>query len=121
MSYTLSSITHATTGVKTMTVGYQPVRAVLTVRPSPAGSSPIRKASNGVTDGTNQICDSDTVETTRIYQRRFTDRMASIWEYTGGAWTEVFKITFDSFTATEFKYNVVIANSAFQVMRETWG
>lgn len=121
MSYTLSSITHATTGVKTMTPGYQPVRAKLTVRPAPGAAVTIRQASDGVTNGTNQICDSDTIETTRIYQRRFTDRMASIWEYTGGAWTEVFKITFDSFTATEFKYNVVTANSAYQVMRETWG
>lgn len=121
MAYTLETTNHGTTGVKTMTVGYQPLKARITVRPQPGATGTIRKASNGVTDGTLQYTDSDTVETTRIFQRRFTDRMASVWEYTGGAWTEVFRINFDSFTATEFKYNVIIANLGMQVMRETEG
>lgn len=117
MSVTTSTITHAATGVKTYTVGYQPTDATLIVRPAPGSALANIRKSYGLTDGTNIYCDSDTADTTRLFQRRYTDRMVSISEWNGTAWAETFRIDFDSFTATEFKYNVVTGNSAFQVLR----
>lgn len=117
LSFLRDTITHSTTGVKTMTVGFQPVEAQLVVAPAPGTTFTNARRSLGITDGTNQVCDSDTEETTRIFQRRYSDRMISISEWNGTAWAETFKITFDSFTATEFKYNVNVGNANFQVHR----
>lgn len=118
MAVAMETTTHATTGVKTMTAGFQPLEAEIIVRPSPGTSfTNYVRRSHGNTDGTIQSCESDTTSTARVYQQCYTDRMASIQEWNGTAWTETFKITFDSFTATEFKYNVVTANANFQVLR----
>lgn len=121
MNYSFDTITHSTTGVKTMTVGFQPLEAELVIAPAPGGALTTVKMSSGTTDGTNQSTDSFSVDSTRRYQERFTDRMASIWEWNGAAWAEVFKITFDSFTSTEFKYNVNIGNANYQVKRKVRG
>jgi len=121
LSYSRDTISHGTTGVKTMTVGFQPVKARLVARIAPGSDSPIIFRCEGNTNGTNQNGDTFTAESTRVYQRTYTDRMISISEWNGSAWVETFKITFDSFTATEFKYNVVTANSGFQLLREVEG
>lgn len=117
MNYARSAITHATTGVKTFTCGFQPVEAELRVRFAPGASTTNIRFSFGVTDGTNQNADSFTTDGVDSYQQIFTDRMASIWTKSGGVWNEVFRIEFDSFTATEFKYNVVTASATYQVLR----
>lgn len=117
MDLARSAITISTTGVKTFTCGFQPVEAELVVRIAPGASTAVVRKCFGTTDATNQNADSETHETTREFQQTFTDRMASIWEWNGTTWAETFRINFDSFTATEFKYNVVTANSAFQVLR----
>lgn len=117
MAFAKSTITHSTTGVKTYTVGFQPVEAELIVSPAPGAAIADVFLSRGDTDGTTHTCDTFTVNGSRRYQQRYTDRLASIEEWNGSAWTEVFKITFDSFTATEFKYNVVTGNANYQVER----
>jgi len=120
MSYKLSKITPSTTGVKTWTTGFAAAAFRLKVIPSPGAASPIVFESDGSTDGTSHYCDTKTVETTRIYQERFTDRIASIFEWNGTAWVETLKVQFDSFTATEVKYNIITANSGYQLCREAW-
>lgn len=117
MAFKRSAITHGSTGVKSFVCGFQPEEAELIVRPAPGAVITDVYLSTGTTDGTNQNCDTFTVYSARRRQETFTDRMASIWEWNGASWTEVFKITFDSFTATEFKYNVVIGNPNYQVLR----
>lgn len=123
MAYTVDTITHATTGVKTWTIGYAPNRFKLTAVPAPGATSTIYRCSTGVSDdGSWQNCDSTTIENGRApFQRRYTDRIISISEWNGSAWAETYKITIDSFTATEVKYNVVTASSAFQLLREAEG
>lgn len=123
MAYSRSATTHATTGVKTYTCGFQPEEAELEVRFAPGASTAIARFSNGSTDGTNQNADSYHLAAARARQEIYTDRMASIWEWDSGtsSFVEVFRANFDSFTATEFKYNVTIANANYQVLRKVRG
>lgn len=120
MNYLRSTITHSTTGVKTWTVGFQAKEVELVVTPAPGSTISDPRWSVGVTDGTNQVCDHVAVYPSNRRQERYTDRMASVWEYNGGTgtWTEVFKATFDSITSTEVKYNVVTASANYQVHRK---
>lgn len=117
MLYNRDTISHSTTGVKTNTVGFQPVEAELVVALGPGTTFTNIRFSLGRTDGTNQGCDSMTTDSGHLFQRRYNDRIVSISEWNGSAYAETFKIAFDSFTATEFKYNVVTANANFQVER----
>lgn len=117
MNYYRDTISHSTTGIKTTTTGFQPVEAELVVAPAPGSALANIHFSLGRTDGTNQGCDSSATDTGHIFQRRYNDRMVSISEWNGTAYVEVFKITFDSFTATTFTYNVVTADVNYQVER----
>lgn len=123
MNFAKDTITHGSlaTGIQTFTVGFQPLEAELIVTPAPGAAAADVYSSRGDTDGTTHTCDTFTVLGSRRYQRRYTDRMASIEEWNGSAWVEVFKITFNSFTATQFKYNVVIGNASYQVERRVRG
>lgn len=121
MNYSRDTISHGTTGVKTMTCGFQPVEAELDVTPGPGTTFTTIYKSKGTTDGTNQVCDTNGSSGSNHFQRRYTDRMISISEWNGSTWNETFKITFDSYTSTEFKYNVVTANANYQVHRKVRG
>lgn len=125
LSYSRDTITHTTTGVKTMTCGFQPVKAKIKVTFAPGANDTKIHMSEGTTDGTNQVCDTDTYhDSTHAFERRFTDRVVSIQEWTGAAWSEVLRANFDSFTATEFKYNVTVAGANagnYQFHREVEG
>lgn len=108
-----------------MTCGFQPVEADLIVTTAPGAVDTRQHRSVGMTDGLTQICDADMIhDSTHIYEQRFTDRMVEIVEWSGTAWVEVLKITFDSFTATEFKYNVITAGANavnYQLLRKVRG
>ena len=79
--------------------------------------------SEGETDGTNQICETFADDNVNPqYQNRFNDRIASLYEFDGGGNpVEVVKVTFHSFTATEFKYTVNTTNVNYQLKVEVWG
>lgn len=117
MDYDRSTITHSTTGVKTWTIGFQAKEFEIEVRPAPGTTYTDVRLSKGTSDGTNQVCDSLSVYSSRR-QQVYTDRLASVWEWNGVSWTEVFKAELDSFTATEVKYNVTIGNANYQVHRK---
>lgn len=119
MAYFLGSTSHNTTGVKTITVGFQPIGVRITTGPN-GGSESAAHQSVGVTDGTNSVCDSLFQDATRGKSDRFSDRLVSVWEWNGAAFTEVCKATFDSFTATQLKYNVTTANVNYQFKIEAW-
>lgn len=120
MAYYLTTISHSTTGVKTRTPGFQPIGARITVAAKSGGETYAHK-SIGITDGTNQICDSFFQDATRGKSDRYTDRLISQWEWNGAAFVEKVRVDFDSFTATEFKYNVVTADVNYQLLVEVWG
>jgi len=117
MNYKHGRTTYATTGSKTITTTFQPVEVELVVTDNigSAGSSIVR--SESVTDGTNFTCDAFThwSDTVQPFSERFTDRVASIWEWNGSAYAEVFKVTFTSWSATGVTLNVATANSSYQV------
>lgn len=124
MNYSRGTITHTTTGVKTYTCGFQPVEAEIVVTYAPGATDNRQHRSAGTTDGTNQVCDVDYLETTHIFEQRFTDRLVEIREWNGATWVTVLTATFDSFTATEFKYNVTVAGAnagSYQFHRKVRG
>lgn len=121
--YFLTTISHNTTGVKTITCGFPPVRAKITVI-SNGSADPIAHKSEGVTDGTNQICDTFAVKAASgySYSDRFNDRLVSFHEFDGsGNPTLVTRANYDSKNATQFKYNVITANVNCQYRVEIEG
>jgi hypothetical protein len=123
MQFYTTAVSHGTTGVKTRTVGFQPKGARILIGTVSGGETDLIHESDGVTDGINQICDSFLHDNTGLsFQDRFTDRLASHYEFDGsGNPDEVVKVIFDSFTSTEFKYNVITANGNYQLRVEVWG
>lgn len=120
MAYSLTTGSHGSTGVKTVTVGFQPYRAKITVSAVVGGDTNAQE-SVGTTDGTLEICNAWYQDATRGKQNRFTNRMVNVYDWNGAAFVDKVVATFDSFTATEFKYNVTTADSNYQFMIEVWG
>lgn len=124
MSYAQGTISHSTTGVKTITVGFQPVAAEILVGSDPGSTQVGFRQSFGITDGTNSVCDSAFIDTAaHSKQDRYSDRLVSLWKWDTGtlAFVELTKATFDSFTATQFKYNVVTPDVNHQYRYRVWG
>lgn len=121
MSYFFGTASYSTANLKTITCGFQPVRAKITIGSIAGGENAIIHQSVGVTDGTNQLCDSFADDGTNLYQNRFTDRMVSHYVFAAGVPTETTKATFSSFTATQFKFTVNTANVNYQYFIEVWG
>lgn len=122
MAYLAGTASHNTTGVKTLAVGFQPIRAKITVS-AKSGGQTYAHQSVGVTDGVNQFCDAWYQDATRGNTDRFTDRLVNQWEWDSGgaAWVIKTRANFDSFTATQFKYNVITADINYQYFIEVWG
>lgn len=122
MSYFLSTISHSSTGVKTITCGFQPTRAKITVSCNGSGDD-IARQSVGVTDMTNQICDTFAVDagSNFSYGDRFSDRMVGFYDFDGSGNPVVLtRANHDSATATQYKYNVITANVNCQYKVELW-
>lgn len=121
--YYQTTVSHGTTGVKTRTVGFQPLGAMIIAVPAPGTTMTEKQFSQGYTNGTVHTCDSEYVDASRTRQQRYTDRLTSIYKWNSGTATYDHKlhVEFDSFTATEFKYNVVIGDSAYQLLVVVWG
>lgn len=118
MAYALDSSTPVSTGIKTWTIGFQASRIRFVASPGTSSTSVVRE-SEGLCDGTTQICDSKTIDSQR-FQQRYNDRLCSISEWNGVSWVEIFRVNFDSITATEVKYNVVTNTNPKQIRREAW-
>lgn len=123
MNYKQGTISHATTGVKTITCGWQPLAAEIIVGGKPGTTQTVSHLSFGTTDGTNQVVDTFYSDASRDKQERYSDRIVSIYEWDAGtsAYVEKARANFDSFTATEFKYNVITADANYQFRYRIWG
>jgi hypothetical protein len=121
MQYYRTTISHGTTGTKTVTPGFQPVAAKITV-----GSM------FGATDSVNHLSMGNTNGTTSSYHSTFSDgsghqtisgtgKLARHFDRVAGTITEVLTVDTPSFTATQFQYNVVTANANYQLHVEVWG
>lgn len=120
MNYFVETVSHNTTGVKTRTCGFQPLGARITTC-APGGSDTNAQQSVGVTDGTLQICDTFYQDASRGKQARISGELVHCYGWNGSAFTDEVVATFDSFTSTEFKYNVTTANVSYQFLVEVWG
>ncbi len=126
MNYYLTTVTYITTGAKSITVGFQPVAAKITIGPK-SGSTSILNDSEGCTDGTNQITDFRVQHSGRSYSERFNNRLGCAWEWDTGlnTWVEKVKVALpgsgSAFTATQFNFDALTVNSGYQCKIEVWG
>jgi hypothetical protein len=122
MSYYFSKITHSTTGVKTRTVGFQPTGARITIGAKDGATQTWIQKSMGLTNGTSHVCLSEWGDTTAGLKSKkdISGVLVSQYDKVAGVWTEVLAAAFDSFTATEFKYNVTTGSADFQFLVECW-
>lgn len=103
------------TGIKTISVGFQPTWATFKVC-SKVSSQNFSHLSIGETDGTAQWVESTFQDTTGGQSVNSTSKVISHYERVGGVLTEVLSASFDSFTATAVKLNVSVGNGNYQVM-----
>lgn len=113
--------TPSSTGVQTINVGFQPLLARITVGSQFGTTNTVVRYSVGRTDGTNQFNHSIFADGTGRQTVSKNDRLVSVWERISGTLTEVVRVNFDSFTSTQFKYNVITANSNYQLDIEVLG
>lgn len=119
MSYFLTTVSHGSTGIKTINCGFQPTGARITVGAS-GNNDTNAQMSVGITDGTNQICDAWYQDASRGKQDRVSNKLVNVWDWNGSAFYNPSQATFDSFTSTQFKYNVTTADSNYQYLIECW-
>lgn len=123
MNNYLTTVSHNSTGVKTITCGFQPKGARITVSRNGVGDT-LSHLSQGVTDGTNQVCSTNAADPANGYgySDRFGDRMVGFYGFdVSGAPLELTRANFSAFTATEFKYDVITKNVNCQYLVEIWG
>ena len=121
MAYYFTRVTHGTTGVKTRTVGFQPAGARITIGAKDGGTYTWIQNSRGTTNGVGHVCFTEYGDiSTGLKSKNDTSVLASQFDKVSGVWTEVISAAFDSFTATEFKYNVTKADSGFTFIVEAW-
>lgn len=120
MSYFIETISHPSTGLKTRTIGFQPTGVRITVSQKTSTAQTMAHKSVGISDGTNQICDTFYADGNYAKTERFNDRLVSHIEHNGVSFVEKVRANLDSFTATELKYNVITADVNYQFLIEAW-
>lgn len=114
------------TGLKTLSLGFQPTRVRFTVSKQDVTTDSVVHASDGTVinngTGTWSECESFYMDTTGGQTFRFDDRLVSHYERVGGVITEVFRVNFDSWVTGGMKVNVTvksggnyIANLEFEI------
>jgi hypothetical protein len=121
MAYFTGTIAHGTTGTKTITVGFQPMGMRITVGASFGTGDNYSHRSTGVADGSWQYVDSFFQDSTGGKTVSTDTKLVSHYERVGGVITEVLSATFNSFTATQVKYNITKATPAYNLLVEVWG
>jgi hypothetical protein len=120
MAFFCGTTTQASTGVKTLFIGFQPVGVRFTVCQKIATSEAYHHLSEGRVDGTRQSVNSTFCDSTSGLSINSTTKCISHYERVGGVVTEVLAASFDSFTASSVKINVTTANSNYQIFVEAW-
>lgn len=121
MSYYATTISHGSTGTKTITCGFLPLQAKITVSAQFGTTDGVIHKSEGWTNGTNAFYNTIFSDATGRQTICGTGKLVSHYDRVGGVITEIVNATFNSFTATQFKYNVVTADANYQFFVEVWG
>lgn len=108
------------TGLKTLSLGMQPVRVRFTASQKDGASDTVAHKSDGTVvndgSGTWSECESIYMDTTGGASFRFDDRLVSHYERVGGVITEVFRVNFDSWVAGGMKVNVTVKSGSDYVV-----
>lgn len=123
MSYFVTSSAYGTTGVKTITCGFQPTHIRITVGQKVATSQAFTHFSYGIAwddSGPQMEYHSFFQDTTSGKTDSDTTFLWRVWERQTGTITEVAAGTFDSFTATAGKINVTNSNANYNLIIELW-
>lgn len=121
MNYFIGTISHGSTGIKTVTVGFQPKSLRITVGSQFGNVDTIEHKSEGFTDGTAQYYHSIFSDGTGRQTISGNDRIVSHFDRVGGVLTEVLRANISSFNATQVKYNIITANANYQLFIEVLG
>jgi hypothetical protein len=85
-----------------------------------SGTDALGHMSVGTADGTRQNYVSTYADGTTFQTKQGNNKIISHWEDVGGTMTEVVAGTFDSFTATEGKFNLSAVNNNYTLVVELW-
>lgn len=121
MAYKTGTASYGSTGTKTITVGFQPVGLRITTGAAFGGPDGYFHYSTGRTDGTVQTCNWGFVDNSLRDSDNSSSKLVSVRENSGGSLVEVVNVSFNSFTATQFKINVNTADANYQLFWEAWG
>lgn len=120
MSYSTGATTFGTTGVKTFTTTFTPTWVRVTVGALFGGAETgVIHGCTGRSDGTHQSVNYFYYDPTLQQCDNSTAKIISHWENQSGVLVEVLNVAFNSFTATGPKFNVVTANTSYQIFVET--
>lgn len=118
--YYQTSTGYGTTGVKTVACGFQPTGMRISVGAKSGSSATTNQKSVGTSDGTRQSYISNFSNANFNQTKQGNSKMISHYEEVAGSLTEVIAGTFDSFTATEGKFNLSAANNNYTLIIELW-
>lgn len=121
MAYFQTTVSHSSTGVKTISPGFTPLAAEFVVSQKNPTTENFSHLSLGCTDGTTQIYNSIFQDTTGGSSVQGTDHLVRHRVRSGGTIIDKLVWDLDSFTATDVKYNVVTADVGYPVTVKIWG
>lgn len=120
MAYFVATTAYSTAGVKTIPVGFQPVGMRITVAQRYNTNDNFAHQSVGISNGTKTYCTSifqDTSGGVTVSSAK----LISHYERMGGTIMEVLAANFDSFTASQVKFNITTPNVSYNLLIEVWG
>lgn len=121
VNYFYGTVAFSTNGVKAVTVGFQAIGYRLTIGEVFGGTDNFVHMSVGGTDGTDHYCNSTYKDNTGGLTRTVDNRVISHFERVAGALTEIMEASHDSITATQIKFNMLLANIDYNIQVEAWG
>lgn len=128
MSYFNCTAAYASTGVKTITVGFQPANIRVTVSQKYTGAQTYLHLSVGAgglvdvagTPTMRQHVDSLFHDSTSAQTVSSDSKVISFHDRVSGTLTEIIAASIDSFTATELKLNFTSVNVNYNLFIEVW-
>lgn len=114
MNYYSATVAHGSSGVKEITLGWQPIGMEICGGPAYTGDDGITRSSDGSTDFTRQGCKYQFRDDEGAEGADFTDRILSIRDRDGnGDVVEVVRVNMAAPTSTKGRYEVITPNSNF--------
>lgn len=120
MTYFRATTTLSSSGLRTLTVGFQPIGYRISTGGKFGVTDTVDHVSVGGSDGTRQHVISHLNNGT--IRRTFTisGKVVSHYEVISGVATEILSASHDSMQPTGPRINVTIPNSSYQVIVEAW-